>query len=284
MTDRKALGREDLVFCSGTLLTGSIHEMVEAAVAGGYQAITLWPQDVERAHAEGHSDSDLRALLADNGLCVSDLDPLLGWTPQAMPKPGEAAFGMPSEDEFYAIAEALGARTMNAAQGFGSELDLDRAAEDLAGVCDRAREHGLVVTLEFLPWSGIPDVATAYDLVQRTGRANATIMLDTWHWFRGSSDLEQLRAVPGDRIGGVQLNDAPAERPGDLVTESIEARLLPGEGVIPIVEVIRTLDAIGSNAPLGVEVFHKKHASMKPADVGRSTAEATRRVLAQARN
>lgn len=277
------LGREDLVFCSGTLLEGSFQEMVEAAVAGGYSGITLWPTDVQRAHAEGHSDAELRALLADNGLVVADLDPLLDWTPQAVPKPGQALFGLSHEPEFYAIAEAFGARSLNAAQGFGSELDLDRAAEDLAGVCDRAREHGLLVTIEFLPWSGIPDVATAWDLVQRTGRDNATILVDTWHFFRGGSDLDQLRGVPGERIGSVQLNDAPAAVPDDLVKESIEARLLPGEGDAPVLDVIRVLDEIGSNAPLGVEVFHARHASMKPADVGRITAEATRRVLAEAR-
>ena len=72
--------------------------------------------------------------------------------------------------------------------------------------------------------------------------------------------------------------------PEDLITESIEARLLPGEGDIPLAEIIRLLDEIGSNAPLGVEVFNKRHATMQPADVGRSTAEATRRLLAKARS
>jgi sugar phosphate isomerase/epimerase len=277
------LGPEDLVFCSGTLLKGSIQEMVEAAVAGGYQALTLWPQDVDRAHAEGFSDADLRKLLADHDLVVADLDPLLDWTPQATPKGGEARFGVPSEDEFYAIAESLGATSLNVVQGFGAELDLDRAAEDLAGVCDRAKEHGLIITIEFLPWSGIPDVATAYDLIQRTSRDNATILVDTWHFFRGTSTLDQLRAVPGDKVGSTQFNDAPAEPAEDIMTETIEGRLLPGEGVIPIVDIIRVLDEIGSQAPIGVEVFNSRHDSMAPAEVGRVTAEATRRVLAEAR-
>lgn len=277
------LGPNDLVLCSGTLLTNSIQEMVAAAVAGGYRALTLWPQDVERAHAEGHSDADLRKLLADHGLRVADLDPLLDWTPEATPKPGEARFGVPTEAEFYAIAEALGARSLNVAQGFGAELDLDRAAEDLAGVCDRAREHGLLITVEFLPWSGIPDVATAWDLVRRTGRDNATILVDSWHFFRGSSTLEQLRAVPGERIGSTQWNDAPAQPAADLLTETLEARLLPGEGDIPLVDLLRVLDEIGSRAPLGVEVFNKRHEAMAPAEIGRTTAEAMRGVLAKAR-
>ncbi len=277
------LGPEDLVFCSGTLLKGSLQEMVEAAVAGGYQAITLWPKDVQRAHADGLSDADLRGLLSDNGLVVADLDPLLNWSDQVLPKPGEAQIELSPEDEFYAIAEALGARSLNLAQGFGATLDLDRAAEDLAGVCDRAREHGLLVTVEFLPWSGIRDAATAHDLVQRTGRENATIMVDTWHWYRAGADLDQLRALPGAVIGSTQLNDAPASGWDDLPSESMQARLNPGEGVIPIADVIRVLDEIGSQAPIGVEIFHTRHDSMTPAEVGRSTALATRRVLAVAR-
>ena len=130
------LGSDDLVLCSGTLLTGSFQELVEAALAGGYQAITLWPQDVSRAHADGLSDADLRRMLADNGLVVADLDPLMDWTEQAVPQPGESRFELASEGDFYRIAEALGATSINAVQGFGIELDLDRAAEDLAGVCE----------------------------------------------------------------------------------------------------------------------------------------------------
>ena len=65
--------------------------------------------------------------------------------------------------------------------------------------------------------------------------------------------------------------------------ESMLARLMPGEGDIPIAEVVRILDAIGSQAPLGVEVFHERHAQMDATDVARRAAEATRRVLAVAR-
>jgi sugar phosphate isomerase/epimerase len=278
------LGSRDLVLCSGTLLTANLRQMVEAAVAGSYSALTLWPQDIAGARTEGMTEADIRSLLADNGLVVADLDPLLGWTPQAMPRPGEAMIELAGEDEFFAMAEAFGARSLNVAQGFGDRLELDRAAEDLAGVCDRAREHGLLVTVEFLPWSGIPNAAVAHDLVQRTGRENATLMVDTWHWYRGGADLDMLQSIPGDRIGSVQLNDAPREAAADLVVESMQDRLAPGEGDIPIAEVIRVLDEIGSNAPLGVEVFNRRHASMRAADVGIYCAASTRHVLASARD
>ncbi|MFO0687294.1 MAG: sugar phosphate isomerase/epimerase [Myxococcota bacterium] len=282
-TTSASLGPRDLVLCSGTLFGHPLRAKIRAAAEAGYQGITIWPDDVTQARSEGLSDADIRALLADHGQVVVDMDPLLDWTPQARPKPGEAAVSITPEAEFYAIAEAFGARSINVVQAFGTALDLDRAAEDLAGVCDRARDHGLIVTLEFLPWSGIPNAAVALDLVRRTGRANATVLVDSWHWFRGGADPALLRALPGDKVGSVQLNDAPKQVAENMMMESMLGRLMPGEGDIPVVEVVRILDEIGSRAPLGIEVFHERHAQMDATAVAKRAAEATRRVLAEAR-
>jgi sugar phosphate isomerase/epimerase len=274
------LGPDDLVLCSGTLGGASLAEKCAAAEAGGFRALTLWPDDVARASDAGIALPEIRRRLADHGLVVADLDPLLRWLPDEPIPPGFSAAGEP---EFYAIADALGARSLNVAQGFGTKVDLDGAAESLAGVCDRAREHGLLVTLEYLPWSGIPDAATALAIVERSGRANATLMIDTWHTFRGKTDTAQLRALPGARIGSVQINDAPAAPAANLVTETLEARLLPGEGAIPLLPWLRILAEIGSAAPIGVEVFSKRLASLPPVEVGRRCGAAARALLAAAR-
>jgi sugar phosphate isomerase/epimerase len=272
------LGPDDLVLCSGTLRAASLAEKCAAAVAGGFSAITLWPTDVARAKSAGLSLADAARLIADHGLAVADLDALLVWLPGEATPPG-----LPTEAEFYAIADGLGGRSLNVAQGFGAGIDVDRAAEALAGVCDRAREHGLLVTLEYLPWSGIPDAATALAIVDRCGRANATLMFDTWHTFRGPTDDTQLEKIPGARIGSVQINDAPAEPGENLVAETMSARLLPGEGSIPVARWLRWLGAIGSTAPIGVEVFSKALDALPPVEVGRRCGAAARAVLAAAR-
>jgi len=269
------LGPDDLVLCSGTLRAASLADKCAAAVAGGFRALTLWPDDVRRS---GLPLSDVKALIADHGLVVADLDPLLRWLPGENVPPAFAG-----EPEFYEIADAVGARSLNVAQGFGAQVDLDRAAEALAGVCDRAREHGLLVTLEYLPWSGIPDAKTALAIVERSGRANATLMIDMWHTFRGPTDEAQLRALPGARVGSVQLDDAPEAPAANLVAETMEARLLPGAGAIPLARWLRILDACGSRAPLGVEVFSKALDALPPLEVGRRCGEAARAVLAAAR-
>ena len=71
--------------------------------------------------------------------------------------------------------------------------------------------------------------------------------------------------------------------PRDLVAETLEARLLPGEGAIPLVRWLRILDEIGSGAPIGVEVFSKALDALPPVEVGRRCGAAARAVLAAAR-
>jgi sugar phosphate isomerase/epimerase len=269
---------EDLVLCAGTLRHASIAQKCAAAVAGGFTGITLWPSDVARAEREGLGRADVKHLIADHGLALLDLDALLVWLPGEQCPPG-----LPPEAEFYAIAEEIGGCSLNLAQGFGATVDVDRAAEALAGVCDRAREHGLFVTLEYLPWSGIPDAATALAIVERSGRANASLMFDTWHTFRGPTDETQLEKIPGARIGSVQINDAPVQPGDNLIAETMSARLLPGEGAIPLVRWLRWLGAIGCTAPIGVEVFSSALDALPPIEVGRRCGAAARAVLAAAR-
>jgi sugar phosphate isomerase/epimerase len=79
------------------------------------------------------------------------------------------------------------------------------------------------------------------------------------------------------------LCDAQAVAQADLWTELMTARLLPGEGDLDLIGLVRTLDAIGSTAPIGVEVFNTRQNDQSLAHVAHDWASAARSVLAQAR-
>lgn len=279
------LGPNDLVLCSGTLIEASFRERVDAAGAGGYQGISMWPRDYQSARSEGLSNADIKALLADNGLEIAELDPLLSWVPgeELGPdaSPQEKAFLGTTEFDFYEIADAVGGRCLNIAQGFGTAIDLDAVVEAFAGLCDRAAEHDLEVCLEFLPWSGIPDANKALEIVEKADRPNGGVMLDTWHHFRGPYDHDQLRALPGDRLKGIQINDAPTQAWDVLPDEAMQARLVPGEGDIDLVEILKIVRKIGSQAPIGIEVFSNELNALPPSEVAVRCADATRALLAK---
>ena len=142
---------------------------------------------------------------------MAELDPAWWWLPGAAdvhiaPEHDTERIFAFGEAELFAVADALGARSLNAVDVFGGHWSLDDAAEAFAALCRRAAEHGLLVQLEFLPWSKIPDLEAAWSVVRQAGEPNGGLTVDAWHYFRsGSAARGTLRDVPGERIVGVQL-------------------------------------------------------------------------------
>jgi sugar phosphate isomerase/epimerase len=283
-----ALGPGDLVLCSGTLPRHvPFGERVDAAMGGGYAGISLWGRDYWAARREGLSDAEIRIVLADHGLSVAEIDPAWWWLP------GAAEVSIPVEadteevfrygaDELLRLAEAVGARSLNAVDVFGGSWGIDDAVEAFAGLCDRAAEHGLLVHLEFLPWSRIPDLATAWEIVRRAGRANVGLAVDSWHWFRGGGDAAVLQAIPGDRIFGIQLSDGPRQPEANLIEATLHDRRIPGDGEFDLVALIEGLRSIRSPAPVGVEVFSDRLHALPALEAAKRVADATRGLLSAA--
>ena len=281
------LGPDDLVSCSANAMHAPLRAKLELAEAGGFRGISLWPTDYLQARDEGLSDAAIRRLLADHRVEIAELDTLLTWLPGGQPAPGlsareRAAFGA-SAEQFFALADALGARSLNLATAPGLAPSFDTLVDRFGRVCEDAAAHGLLVVLEFLPFSEVRDAATAQRIVDAAGCANGGIMFDSWHHFRGGGDAAGIRALRGACVQGIQLNDAPAAPEADLVTASMTSRLAPGDGAIPLAAWLRELDATGCRAPVGVEVFSTALAALPPKELGRRLGDATRRVLAQAR-
>jgi len=278
------LGFGDLVLCAGTVARSGFVERARAAAGAGFAGLSLFVDDHRRARESGLSDAELRAVLADHGLAVAEVDPLLTWLPGREPAGGfvEGARDLLAhgEDDFYRVADALGARSINAALADPGAVELDAVADAFAKLCDRAAAHGLLVHLEFLPWTRIGDVAAAARIVERAGRANGGVMLDAWHRFRsGSPDT----LIPPARVLGIQLSDAPARPEPDPITETLHRRLVPGEGDADLVGLLRHLAAGGCTAPIGVEVFSDDLAELPVREVARRLATATRAILGAAR-
>jgi sugar phosphate isomerase/epimerase len=283
------LGAGDLVLCAGTLPRDtSWTERLAAASGAGFTGMSVWGRDYAAARRDGWSDADLRAQLADHGLAVAELDPAWWWTPGEVDVASLVAIDTMEvfchgETEMFAIADALGARSINAADVLGGQWNVDDAAAAFAALCDRAAEHGLLVHLEFLPWSRIPDLATAWEVARRADRPNGGIALDAWHWYRSAvpSDLTTLRTIPGAKVLAIQLDDAPAEREPNLMSATLHERLLPGEGAIDLTALIAALRDTHTAAPVGVEVFSDSLHALGPMEAAQRAADATRAVLAQ---
>jgi sugar phosphate isomerase/epimerase len=230
--------------CPATLLVDplgatetEVRAACEAAARAGFTSASVW------AHHLGAA--------AGAGLRVEVVEAATKWA-------GGETSEAEAEARFFAeTAAEHSARLIGAACLDPSLADPGRARDNLGLLVDAAADSGARVCLEFLPGTGVADLATAWDLVEPLGPV-AGILLDTWHWIRqpGGPAWEALAGIPGDRIAYLQICDAAASPSDDVMTEMMAGRLLPGQGVVDFAAVLAALERIGAAPYTATEVFN----------------------------
>jgi sugar phosphate isomerase/epimerase len=278
----RRLGSGDLVLCPGTVPHATFRARVAAAAAGGFAGIGLWLPHRERARAEGLSDADLRTILADHGVVVTDVEAITDFGPRF--RGGAAAAREPTAKErlAYEVAGAVGATTVTVVEGPGAPVPVEPGADAFALLCDRAAARGLDVAIEF--WAGSAmDARTAAAIVARAARKNGGLLVDTWHAHHEPSAGEVVRSVAKHVVKSIQVADVSSEGPPDYLTATMHARRLPGDGIADLVGWVRLLDAVAARVPLGVEVLSDGLHALAPEEAARRAGNAMRTLLAAAR-
>ena len=267
--------RSELFECTPEQYRG----LLDLAVRYGYGGVAVGALDVGIADAAGVSLDAFLEEIRDRGLRAPIVEAVSGWGQGAAAEEIEAQARPVME-----IAARAGADTVVALSMEATVPSIEVAAAGFSQVCALGEEYGLRVSVEFFPWGGISDLATAWHLVKAAGADNGGIVLDTWHWGRasGGPDFETLRAIPPEKIHVVQIDDASAEPWEDAFQETLRARLLPGDGVVDIVGVLRVLRERGATPHFAPEVFNAELHGLGVEDMARRVAEATRRVLNEA--
>jgi sugar phosphate isomerase/epimerase len=261
-------------------------EQVAGAVAGGYDTLTIPVRKYRKELAGGLTPETMRSIAADNGITLDYLDGMSSWAPIRYPADADdfvrGALDF-SVDEAFQICEALGLRNIVAIAGFNpGDLAVTQLVDAFGKFCDRAANLGLWVDLEPMPMLGIPTLADAWAIVSGANRPNSALLIDTWHFMRGKPDMDLLRSIPRSRIVNVQLADAKRLPRGSLWEDATLHRMLPGEGELPLVEILRTIRATQDIRAIGPEILSTEIHAMSAEDAGRRSSAATDKVLALA--
>jgi sugar phosphate isomerase/epimerase len=226
----------------------TFERVVADAVAAGFDAFSMWSfwpdtYGVDRA----------RALLDAAGATVPVVEAARMWARGPEAAATEAG---PLVD----VATRLGAQMVGACCLEPTVGSWAQAVAGFRALCDEAGEHGLRVCIEFLPCTGMPDLATAWRVVEESGASNGGILLDMMHWHRqdGGPDFTRLEEIPGERVHYVQVCDtatAPAT-PDAYMSEAMSDRRLPGDGAVDIDRLLATLDRTGADPWFAYEVFN----------------------------
>jgi len=271
-----------LGMCPATLMTDpmaptpqTVRGAFDAASAAGFADTSVWAWYLPLLSNHGTLEA-ARTELDRRGMRVRAVEAAAAWATGAS---GEAAA---EAAQMAAAVEATGASLVLAACLGPTLAGVEEARRQLSLLAEPARRAGASVAVEFLPWTGIPNLAAAWDLVEPLG-GEIGLVIDTWHWLRqpGGGDLDLLAAIPPERILYLQLSDAPAAPSGELFDETMHQRLLPGDGAVDFGAVLACLAARGAKPFVAVEMFNPafvaEHGGPGAADAMRQAAE---RVLA----
>ena len=275
----RALGRHDLVLSTLTVPRAGFDERVAAAAAAGYAGIGMHLGSYRRLLRDGWTIPRMAEVLDRHRQLLVEIEFLQLWAGA----PGTEDEGAEQERLAFELADGLGGRHLQLGGPYHGPVE--RAAEAFAGLCDRAADRGLLVSLEYLPeMTNVESVGQALAIVELADRPNGGVCVDAWHHERSADTLAVLGAVDGGRITSVQMDDGPVPRTEpDYITDTSTNRLAPGEGGFDLVGLIGTLDGLGVDAPLGLEVISPTLAASGPPEVvARRCADGMRSVLEQA--
>lgn len=255
-------------------------DKLRVAQEAGYDGIEVWINELETYEKEGGDLKALAAEIKDRGLFIPNVIGL--WD------------SMPMEEEAWKQSLEVTRNRMRMCAAAGSQHVAaipapDREDFDLKIGAQRYREllkigreeYGIIVAVEFVGFlKGVHRLGQAAAIAIDANDRDACIIADTFHLFRGDSGFNGLTLLGGNAIADFHWNDVPADPPREQQAD--EHRVYPGDGILPLVQVLKDLKAINYTGPLSYEAFNRPQWEQDPKLVAETALNKMRELIAKA--
>jgi sugar phosphate isomerase/epimerase len=235
----------------------SLEEEVAIAAKAGYSGIEPWMGEITAFVRRGGKLKDLAKRIADAGLKVESA---IGFAQWIVDDDKKRAAGLEAAKRDMDMLRQIGG-TRIAAPPTGatgqSNLDLFQAAKRYAALLDAGRKIGVTPQLEVWGFSkSLSRLGEVMLVAVESGRADACILPDVYHVYKGGSEFAGLNLIGGNAMHVFHMNDYPKKRREEA---SDADRVYPGDGVAPFKAIMQTLVRIGFRGALSLELFNRDY-------------------------
>ncbi|HEX2019935.1 MAG TPA: TIM barrel protein, partial [Aurantimonas sp.] len=241
-------------------ISGDLGEKLAAIAAAGFDGVEIFENDFLAFDA---SPREIGRMVVDQGLSITLFQPFRDF--ETLPEPQRARAFERAERKFDVMQE-LGADLILICSSV-SPLALggiDRAADDLRALGERAASRGLRIGYEALGWGRhVSDHRDAWEIVRRADHPHVGLILDSFHTLARQIPLDTIRVIPKDKIFIVQFADAPLLQM-DLLSWSRHYRCMPGQGDLAVADFMEAVCATGYDGPISLEVFNDEFRAGSP--------------------
>lgn len=247
-------------------------QLVDVAADAGYDAVSF---RLIHMGVAGEPDCDpcaaqmigqTKAALAARGLQAFDVElaRILRDTPAA------------DYERAFAAAAELGCTHAIASAWTDVRNDLPFIVERFGEICALGAQYGLTVNLEYPAFSRLCCIEDAQEVLTLTRAPNQGLLIDTlYHHFTGGK-LADLARVPKKWVNFLHVNDTDhiAFSKAEMIHIARDARLYPGEGVIPFAMIAATFP----DAAIAIELPNaERMAALGPTEHARRALTAAKR-------
>jgi len=243
-------------------------DLIDAAVAGGFNAVSLRVRANQLPAAHALLGNPTLQRETKQQLDAVGLSVLAMLSYRAGPEGVE-----PDLSEAAELGARLGARFVVITAW---DDNRERLVENLGRARELAAGAGLRLVLEYMVFSAVRNLAAALDVAHQ---ADVLLLVDALHMARSGGKPAELATVEQGRIAYSQICDASARTDLDPLAEAKNGRCDPGQGELPLVELLRAL-------PPGIALEHEapdpRLAALSFDERGRLAGNAMRDLLKRA--
>jgi 2-keto-myo-inositol isomerase len=269
-----------LGFNGATTMKATLSEDIAAASKAGFKALEVWAAKMDTYLAD-YSLDDLNAIFTEHRVHPASINSIEFITFRSA---DDYVLIKARCHELCARADALGCGKIvvvpsptpeGGASWEAIKAESVRVLHDLA---DITVPFGVQLAFEFLgfTWCSVRTLAQCWEIVQAVNRSNVGLVIDTCHFYAGGSELSSIEAVDPERLLIFHINDVEA-RPLETIEDA--HRLLPGEGVIPLDDILARLKRIGFDGLCSIELFRPEYWERDPVELATAARAATMKML-----
>jgi sugar phosphate isomerase/epimerase len=275
-----ATGKMTLCLHQNTSSAAGYRKSLEGWARAGVKHVELTDRMLDDFLKTDTLDAAVR-VVKDNGLTVASTASVLPdlWIPRPTRMASLetwkkrcdqfATFGV---DKIYCPAVTNGKVTAD---------DYKGAPDCIRDAGDVAKQHGLTAMIEFARNSAyLATLTSSLKVIREAAHPNVRPMLDCYHFWSGLSKFEDLDLLHNGELLHVHYQDVP-DIPRELLDNT--TRIIPGDGVSPLVRILQKLSQKGYAGSLSVELFLPEFTQGDPYEVARRIREKAEGVMHQAK-
>jgi sugar phosphate isomerase/epimerase len=247
---------------TSTIKPQPLLEKVRLTAEAGFSAIELWINDIYEFVGQGGEVRDIEKAIADYGLAVPSMISARGW--------GEAI-----EIEYPIMKDEV-KRRLELTARFGAQwlvcspprlpCDLAQVTERYKDLLETGRQIGAKPTFEYISFfKSVYALPQAWQVVQDADDHDATLIVDAFHGWNSNSTLDDLKAIPVERISHYHIDDANPNIPAGQQTDP--DRVMIGDGPIDLKAELVVLKEKGYTGAISLELFNQDLWARDPAEV-----------------